>query len=127
MTREFPLRLAFTALALSLFAAPHAGADDAFIEGFPDVPLIAGVREVDGEKMLFDTPSGTLGEVHLVGGKSSAELIDAYALALPPLGWNCLEHGGVLACERGKDKLALSPRKTTGRAGYIVIKLEPAE
>jgi len=120
------LRLTLKSLALGLILTGAVHAQSGFVEGFPDVPLVAGVHEVDGEKMLFDTPAGTLGEVHLTGLESSAALIDAYALALPPLGWRCLSSGATLGCERGKDKLSLSPRKAKHGQGYIVIKLEPA-
>ncbi len=83
-----------------LLTAPIAGtgvtaADEAFLAGVADLPLMPGLREIPDATMIFDKPHGRLIQAAAVSGNGSANspsislaaLWRFYDATLPQLGW----------------------------------------
>ncbi len=58
-----------------------------FIEALGDVPLMPGLRLVEGEGLAFDAPAGRIVEAVAAGPVSAARVQAFYAQTLPQLGW----------------------------------------
>lgn len=58
-----------------------------FVGGMEDLPLMAGLTEISGAGMVFDTPAGRVVEVFASGAVSRTRVIAFYAATLPQLGW----------------------------------------
>ena len=96
-------------LAAAAMAAP-AVAQQAFIEGLPDVPLMPGLAEDPDRRVVFDKPSGGIFEAVLTGPVNTGAAVDFYDRALTELGWRA-ESGdadaGSWTYERDGDQLQL--------------------
>ena len=68
-------------------AAVGAAAQERFVGGTEDLPLMAGLSEVAGRGMVFDTPAGRIVEAYARGPVSRDEVLEFYAVTLPQLGW----------------------------------------
>ena len=77
------------ALALSVLVAP-ARAQEAFVAGVEDIPLMAGLSEVPQLTLIFDAPSGRVVEAYAEGRVERASVSRFYARTLPELGWQSL-------------------------------------
>jgi hypothetical protein len=96
-------RIIFAALLMPwlLLTAPMVGtgasaADDAFLAGTADLPLMPGLREIPEATMVFDKPDGRLIQavaVSKINGTANSPAISPAALwrfydeTLPQLGW----------------------------------------
>ena len=112
-------------------AAPAATAGQAeaadFIDGFPDVPLLAGVKEATPDaRIIFDTPAGTVAETVITSPESAPVLLSKYVSSLRGLGWLCHKSTTGLDCRRSKNRLTLTPVASTEIGSNITIRLEPA-
>ena len=58
-----------------------------FVGGMEDLPLMAGLTEISGAGMVFDTPAGRIVEAFASGAVSRARVVAFYAATLPQLGW----------------------------------------
>lgn len=75
-------------LGLLLQNAPAArAADDAFVSGFPDLPLMRGLTPVEGQEVVFDKPGGRILQAVASGPVAAGEVRAFYAQTLPQLGW----------------------------------------
>lgn len=99
--------------------------EQTFLDGFPDVPLVAGIRDVDGESVLFDTPSGTIAEVKLLVEGGADHVFDNFKEALAALGWSCAKKPQALTCEREKNRLVFFDTDPRRKNGTIILRLEP--
>ena len=70
-----------------------ADGDSEFIADFGDVPLMKGLVELDGERVIFDTESGTIAETILVGTLKVTDILEFYSQSLKQLGWEKIEAG----------------------------------
>ncbi|MEX2008945.1 MAG: hypothetical protein WEC41_02030 [Dongiaceae bacterium] len=84
---RFPLPALALALALAAAAAGRAGADEAFIAGVEDLPLMPGLTQIDSAGLVFDTPTGRIVEAYAAGPVAAQAVLDFYAATLPELGW----------------------------------------
>ncbi len=81
------------ALALALLAAwavlapVHPAADDGFVQGVEDLPLMAGLQPVPEANLVFDSPAGRIVVAFAAGAVSRAEVLRFYGDTLPQLGW----------------------------------------
>lgn len=89
--------LASVLLGASLFvlSAPVSGlltirpawAADAFVEGFEDLPLMPGLKQVAGSAVAFDSPYGRIVESVARGNVAPGGVLSFYDRTLPQLGW----------------------------------------
>jgi len=107
--------------------AQIAWADETFIAGFPDVPLIEGVREVTTERIVFDTPSGTVAEILITSIGPAKQVLDRYATALPAFGWLCQREALKLSCVREGNSLSFTNKNPKNKSGRIILRLEPKQ
>jgi hypothetical protein len=62
-------------------------ADDAFVAGFEDLPLMVGLTIAEEGSMRFATGGGRIVEAWAVGQSSEAAVLAFYRDTLPQLGW----------------------------------------
>ena len=143
----------YTLFCFLLLSAPARAADDGFIDGFEDVPLLPGFEILDGGAVVFDTPVGTLATVSLgpvsgadthstvpsrVDGETAGEPepqgkkgvslpnpLKKYRAALTGLGWQCQTKPAVLACARTDISLVLAYHAASAGRYQIAIRQEP--
>jgi hypothetical protein len=82
-------------LTLCLWLVTAQGAQAQFLSAAPDVPLAAGLRELDDATLIFDKPQGRIIEMVAIAdsekGQISPRAIEAfYRASLPNLGWQVL-------------------------------------
>jgi hypothetical protein len=115
MKRRVGLALAVLCwMAASAMAAPGLSASARFLAELPDVPLMAGLTEVDS--FAFDDEAGRIVECIATGRVARADAIAFYRKALPQLGWS--EAGG-LKFRRGKEELSL---EMLGADGSLTVR-----
>lgn len=114
-----------TVVASILAAAISLSAAEPFIEGFPDVPLLEGLQEIESERIVFDTPSGTVAETILASESPAAGYIASYAASLPSFGWTCERQELVLRCKRDNNSLIFKVSNPKAKNGRIILRLEP--
>ncbi|MBV1901128.1 MAG: hypothetical protein KUG56_05590 [Kordiimonadaceae bacterium] len=102
-------------------------AEQVFIEGFPDVPLLEGMEEQAGERLVFDAPSGTVAETVIRANKPGKAIMDAYARELTVFGWACVPQPMALRCQREKNALIFLDKAPTKKSGIIILRLLPLE
>lgn len=112
------------ALASMVLTGAAAG-DQVFLEGFPDVPLLQGVEEHTGDRMVFDAPSGTVAETSIRAPYSSNKLLDAYAKELPAFGWACNRLPQGLRCTLEQNALVFLDQAPDEDEALIILRLEP--
>jgi hypothetical protein len=121
MTRLFvPLLFLCTGIA-----APAATAEEGFIEGFPDVPILDVVTGIDGDSLLFDTPSGTVAEVTLLIEGDALNAMKQYRESLTALGWVCNAPSLAMDCWRAENRLLFKHPGGEHATGALILRLEP--
>lgn len=75
------------AVVLWLLALPAVAAD-VFVAGINDLPLMPGLRALQGEGTVFDAPAGRVVEAWAEGAVAREAVLSFYATTLPQLGWN---------------------------------------
>lgn len=102
-------------LALTLAVLPLAWAQARFVSGTEDLPLMAGLNEIEAAGLVFDTPAGRLVEVRAEGALTASAVRAFYAETLPQLGWRSLEGGGY-----AREGEILTIEITEGNGGLAV-------
>lgn len=113
--------------AVLAVASISAYAQQVFLEGFPDVPLLDGVNEIAEERVVFDTPAGTVAQTVLLGEKGAKEALSRYAANLPTFGWQCSHTQISLTCARDENILLFKTTETAEKSGRIILRLEPTK
>lgn len=104
-------------------AAVGAAAQERFVGGTEDLPLMAGLSEVAGRGMVFDTPAGRIVEAYARGPVTREQVLEFYAATLPQLGWRA---DGAAAFRREDEVLKLE-FPAPGPDGLVVLfTLSPA-
>lgn len=119
--------IAICAMSVPILCHDLAYAAEDFIEGLPDVPQLEIVTGIEGEPVIFDTPSGTVAEFTLILAASAQETADAYNAALTGLGWACLPEPALLTCAREENRLVFTKPEHDGTDRRIILRLEPVE
>ena len=91
-TRSFVLvflLLALSATPATVFA--QADADQAFVSGIEDLPLMRGLTETEEGSLVFESAGGRFVEVYAIGNVVPAAVAGFYAESLPQLGWQQVE------------------------------------
>lgn len=117
------MRISIPALILTLGFSVQA--EDTFLEGFPDVPYLDVIRAVEGEPVIFDTPSGTVAETTLQLATSGANAMELYRESLSALGWTCDSPALALTCSRYGNRLSLKSPNPSAQEGTLILRLEP--
>jgi hypothetical protein len=110
-------RLVPFALAAALVAAQpqDAAAADRFVAGTEDVPLMAGLKPVDGSSLVFDKPQGRIVEAQAKGRLTRDRVRAFYTGTLPQLGWIASSEG---TWQREGEVLRI---EVAGRDGDITV------
>jgi hypothetical protein len=85
------LTVLFVGIIIGFSLVTPSYAEDGFIAGFEDVPLMSGLSVLDGEGMDFDSPSGRIVEVIVQGSVTLTRIKTFYHETLPALGWQEVE------------------------------------
>lgn len=74
-------------------AAPQsaAWAEDRFVTGINDLPLMTGLSPLAGQGVVFDAPGGRIVEAWAEGSVSRAAVLSFYGSTLPQLGWTAAQ------------------------------------
>lgn len=112
-------------LVSATFAFAISAEEPDFIEGFPDVPLLPEVTEDQAERVVFDTPSGTVAETSIRANMKGRKILDLYEDKLIPFGWKCQRHPMSLTCKRENNRLLFLDKTPAKRNGIIILRLEP--
>lgn len=118
-------RIMFVAAALVAFASPVAAqqepptlaAQESFLFGLSDIPLMPGLTEDEGATVLFDKPAGRIVIAHPLGCVDPAEARRFYAATLPQLGWLPADGASSLTYLREGEGLTLVFDKGTAGEG----------
>jgi hypothetical protein len=111
------------ALILAVGAmAPHAVAQNAFVPGFDDLPMMPGLTPGSDGPTVFDAPGGRIVESQVDGRGSPARVMDFYRDTLPQLGWQAAGPEGTF--EREGELLRLQIHEV-GR-GQITVRFSLA-
>lgn len=97
-----------------------------FIDGFPDVPVLASVKALLGDPVVFDTPSGTVAEASLSLSEPFVRVARQYNAALSSLGWRCAGYRNGLLCRREDSKLTVSSGSADEDSLTMSLRLEPS-
>lgn len=75
-------------LGLLWGAAPAPVSADAFVDGFEDLPLMPGLRNVPAASVSFDAAAGRIVVAFAEGGVRMSQVRAFYDETLPQLGWS---------------------------------------
>ncbi len=62
-------------------------ANQRFVAGLEDLPLMPGLNELTGSGFAFDSATGRIVEAYATGDLAQQQVLDFYAETLPQLGW----------------------------------------
>jgi len=105
MIRALAVALAVLSPAILPGGAAAQTEGTAFVGGFDDLPLMAGLEEIEGAGVTFDTPSGRIVERYATGDVAAAAVERFYRETLPALGW---QPAGGLAFRREGEALTIA-------------------
>ena len=91
---------------LALHTAP--GAEDGFVAGITDLPLIPGLHVVDEATVVFEKPGGRLVRAIAKGDRTEEAFWRFYEETLPQLGWRTVKRGKFV---RDKENLHIDVEK----------------
>ncbi len=80
------MRVLLAAAILVIGLLAPAAAQDAYVGGVDDLPLMPGLS-ADGDATVFDAPSGRVVDAIAQGRVSRAAVLDFYTRTLAELGW----------------------------------------
>lgn len=118
------MRLIILALSM-MFASSAIQAEDTFLEGFPDVPLLPVVKALEDDPVIFDTPSGTVAEARLLLAGTPANAMKSYRESLIALGWGCAPAAPTMVCKREENRLTFTSSAPDAKAAKLILRLEP--
>lgn len=116
--------------ALFLLASGRAALAEDFLSAMPDMPLAAGLAELEDGALVFDKPEGRIVQVTALRDSAAAtqnepqDIARFYRRALPNLGWlnGAPETGGRLTFTRKGETLRI-----TISADLVIFDLAPSE
>ena len=91
---------------LALHTAP--GAEDGFVAGFTDLPLLPGLLVADDATVVFEKPGGRLVRAIAKGDRTEEAFWRFYEETLPELGWRTVKRGKFV---RDKENLHIDVEK----------------
>ncbi len=81
------MKIIYTLFISIFLQTSTAFAQDEFVAGFEDLPLMSGLK-IEQEELYFDTPTGKIVESYAYSEKlTTKEVLDFYKNTLPQLGW----------------------------------------
>jgi hypothetical protein len=100
-------------LAVFIFmaASPAFAEKTSYSAAIDDLPLMAGMREIADDAVIFDEPGGRIVETTVVTAWPEEKVKAFYAQVLPPLGW---QPAGPEQFRRDDEKLAIAFQATSG-------------
>lgn len=93
MKVPFVRLLAAFSLGLILQAGGTTDAQERFLAGLDDLPLMPGLTETAGGRTTFETPGGRIVERNAAGDLSPSAVQRFYTDTLPQLGWQPVGDG----------------------------------
>ncbi|GHF12829.1 hypothetical protein GCM10017044_03490 [Kordiimonas sediminis] len=117
-----------TATILMALLSQDTGSEQVtpFLPGFPDIPVLECCAEIDpDDRLIFDTPAGTVAETHLTSTDSAEATIKAYDIALTGLGWACSANKKSLTCLRSGYQLSIKTLKNKNNSSILAIESSP--
>ena len=78
--------LLVTVVAIPVLLSP-ALAEDRFVAGIDDLPLMTGLSPLAGQSVVFDAPGGRVVESWAEGAVTRESVLAFYGATLPQLGW----------------------------------------
>lgn len=94
-----------------------------FFEQLDDLPLMAGLREIEEANVAFDKPGGRIGEAYAEGEVPAEEVRTFYRKTLPQFGWR---PAGENRFERDGEQLELEVTEAPGTT-TLRISLTPSD
>lgn len=101
----------FCALAIGIWLLPATGQAAGFLSAAPDIPLAAGLSELQDGRLVFDKPQGRIVQMTalLQDTTGSTKIADFYRASLPNLGWQLTGDGeSILTFTRQGEILRLT-------------------
>lgn len=98
------LRTFIFVLALFLIPAPSYANDYSGV--IQDLPMMAGMVEIDDSAVSFDTPAGRFLETAAQVKSGQKQVYSFYASTLPGLGWERID-GQYMVYKRGNEMLSI--------------------
>lgn len=80
------VKAGLTAAVLSVCFTLSLSAQDRLLTDL-DIPLMAGMEEVEAARVIFDSPEGRIIEARAEGIIEAGKVRDFYRIVLPSLGW----------------------------------------
>lgn len=116
------MRRAVMMIAFILFSLPVRAEEARFFRDLSDIPLMSGLYEADGARIVFDKPEGRIIETSALSETENISQIKGfYESALPQLGWRRLADEGVSQVYvRQGERLLLG---FESREGLAIVKL----
>lgn len=94
-----------------------------FFEELDDLPLMAGLREIEEANVAFDKPGGRIGVAYAEGEVPAEEVRAFYRKALPQFGWERVEDNRF---EREDEQLEIEVTEAAGTT-TLRISIAPSE
>jgi len=110
-----------------LLLSLSARAEESFIDGFPDVPMLPVIRAIEGEPVVFDTPGGTVAEATLMLEGTAAKAMESYRESLTALGWTCDNPTTAMHCWREENRLTFKHPADNEAGDRLILRLEPKQ
>lgn len=104
-----PLLLLALAGLPALTATVGQAQDTRYFEALPDLPVMAGLVELEAAGISFDKPGGRIVTLYATGAAAPETVADFYDETLPALGWQAiggqswLRDGERLTLEANRD------------------------
>lgn len=101
----------FLAVFLLAAASPVFADKTVYSSAIDDLPLMAGMREIADNAVIFDDPAGRIVETTVVTAWPEEKVKAFYAETLPSLGW---QSSGPAEFRRDDEQLAIAFHATPG-------------
>lgn len=106
------MKKACLTLLFLLLVPLAAQADQSYLSYLPDVPLMAGMAELEDQAIVFDKAEGRVMETAVFTSASTEkDVMDYYRKVLPELGWTALSPDRFL---RNGEQLVVKCDKVSG-------------
>lgn len=126
MIRHFTAAVfgAAVVLSVSLALSAQLRAQDAFLSGIEDMPLMAGLYEILDTTLIFDSPEGRYVEAYARGDVTQLAVAEFYRRSLPQLGWR---QSGINTFQRDGEVLDIVATGASNGMTSVRFALSPAE
>lgn len=110
-------------LILFLFVAfPTWAQAPQFFSSLPDVPIMRGLEEMEGETVSFDKPEGRIIQMKAFTDEKPRKIIAFYKQTLPQFGWAQISETGFFR----KDEYLIFDFTQTEEQGIVKITIKPS-